>query len=164
MHRVSSVSILFVTLCAGLIQASGFDYIAILGAKPDLLLIITIFFALNYSKNESIKAAITCGLVKDITSSLILGSYTISFVLIALFLNYHQNKFYKKKIVTQILVSFGSYIVMVALALLFNFIAHKGFIADYPILPIIFKGGAYTAFLAPLIFFIGGRLQKPDYR
>jgi hypothetical protein len=71
-----------------------------------------------------------------------------------MFLNYHQNKFYKEKAATQAILGFASYIVTVFAAFFINFISYKQVIAYYPLFPIILKGAAYTAVVAPFVFFI----------
>ncbi|NQT90288.1 MAG: rod shape-determining protein MreD [Candidatus Omnitrophica bacterium] len=153
MHRVSNATIFLLLICTGLIQATGFDYISLLGAKPDLLFIIVAFFALTCSRQESLKAAVIAGLIKDITSSSILGGYTVSFVLVALFLNHHQNKFFKEKFHTQILVTGLFYFLTCLLVLFVNSISDRAFIHYYPLMVIALKGAVYTGLVSPPVFF-----------
>lgn len=153
MNRVNTLTIFLLLIFAGLIQASGLDYIALLGVKPDLLLAIVVFFCLSCSKIEAVKTAIAAGLIKDITSSSILGGYTLSFFLTALFLTYHQRKFYKEKSFTQIFVTFFGYFFVSFSVLLLQSIANRASIPHYPFLNIAFKGAVYTGLIAPPLFF-----------
>lgn len=153
MDRVNSLAIFFLIICAGLIQATALDYISLLGIKPDLLLAIVVFFSLSCSRGDAIKTSVGAGVIKDITSSSVLGGYTISFLLIALFLSYHQRKFYKERSSTQIFVTFFSYFFITLLVLLFNIISEKASIPHYPFLDIALKGAVYTGLISPLVFF-----------
>lgn len=153
MHRISNLTIFLLIICAGLIQATALGYVSLLGVKPDLLLTIVVFFSLSCVRNDAIKTAVAAGLIKDITSSSILGGHTISFLLVALLLNYHQRKFYKERSSTQFLVTFFCYFFASLLALLLNIVSYKGLIPDYPFLDIALKGAVYTGFISPLVFF-----------
>jgi rod shape-determining protein MreD len=158
--RVNILTALTFVLLAGLVQASAFDYISIAGTKPDLLLIIAIFFALYSTSDESKKLSMACGLVEDITSSSIFGSYAVSFLITSLFLNYNQRRFYKDKPLTQIIITFFCYIVVSTFALLCNLIARKGLVLSYPYFPVFFKGAFYTAVISPLVFFTLSKIFK----
>lgn len=162
MHRINLFAVLIFILISGLAQAGSFDSISLFGIKPDLLLVIVIFFSLSLSKENSLKIAIIAGLIKDINSSVILGSYTISFLLIALFLNYHQNKFYKERVSTQALICFLSHCVAECMVLLFAQVSYKAPMFHYPFFNIIFKGALYTAFISPIAFFALSRVFKID--
>ncbi|NQT94871.1 MAG: rod shape-determining protein MreD [Candidatus Omnitrophica bacterium] len=154
MYRINIMAVAILIICAALIQINAFDFIEFFGIKPDLLLVLVIFFALNSFKQESIKIALISGLIKDISSSSVLGSYTLAFFIIAFFLNFHQTKFYRERISTQGLVAFVSYIAMSFIVLLINLIAYKSALSYYMFLSIAFKGAVYTAIIAPGVFFI----------
>lgn len=154
MSKVNILTVSLLIVCAGLMQATAFDYIGLLGTKPDLLLVIVIFFSLSSARPLAVKAAIAAGLIKDITSSSILGSYTLSFLLIAVFLNYHQRKFYSERGTTQIPVGFFSSFLVSLLVLLLNIIAEQRLAPYPPFLNPAFIGAAYTGLISPPIFFL----------
>jgi rod shape-determining protein MreD len=160
MYRISNLVILAIVILSGLIQATSFDYIAFLGAKPDLLLALVVFFSLTATREESLKVAILAGLMKDVTSAAIMGSYTVSFFLIALILSYHQSKFFKEKISSQVMVTFASYILMCFFSLSISLISSKGIAPHFPFLSIFLKGGIYTGLISPLVFLILSKILR----
>jgi len=160
MHRINSLAIFSLIIIVGLIQASAFDYISILGAKPDLLLCLVVFFSLFSFTSDSVKAALTAGLLEDITSSSIFGGYTISFLLIALLLNYNRYKFFKEKPSAQIAIVSVSYLTVSLLALSFNLISHNMPLPHHPFLKVAIVGAAYAGLISPPIFFVLSKVFK----
>ena len=160
MHRVSILAILLIVILAGILQATAFEYISIAGIKPDLLLVVVIFFSISCQRADSIKTSVPAGIIKDLTSSLVLGSYTFSFLLLGLLLNLHQNKFYKEKFFTQTMLGFFSYMIMGVLALAFNSIAASASFFQYQFFIIVIKGAIYTAIITPLVFFLLSRVLR----
>jgi rod shape-determining protein MreD len=154
MHRVSLKSCLLLILLAGLIQATSFDLIELFGVKPDVLLVITVFAALSFYRKDVLKCAIMAGIVKDATSSAVFGSYTLSFVVIALFIYVHQNKFYREKPSTQVVLSFSAYIFVSICVLSINAAAYRQLIFFYNGIGSSLKGAVYTCLAAPPVFLI----------
>ncbi len=151
---------MMIVICAGFIQLAAFDYIEIAGIRPDILLLIVIFISLSCEKPETIKTAIIAGIIKDVTSSSVLGSYMLSFLVLGLLLNYHQRKFYKERIFTQALFGFFSYIFTAIFAFGINSIAYRGLGPFYIFLNITVKGAFYTAAISPLVFFISSKILR----
>jgi rod shape-determining protein MreD len=147
-------------ICAGFIQLAAFGYIEIAGIKPDILLLIVIFISLSCQKPETIKAALAAGIIKDVASSSVFGSYMLSFLVLGLFLNYHQRKFYKERILTQALFGFCSYIFMAIFVFGLNSIAHRSLGLFYMFLNITVKGAFYTAVVSPLVFFAASKILR----
>lgn len=147
-------SLLFLTIfLVGIIQATALDYLPVLGAKPDLLLICVIFLALYSGQKEGIKAAIFGGLFKDITSTAVFGSNAFGFCLCALFLARFGNSFYKQKILIQMLLCGLLYCIITYIVLIANYAkAPHIHISDYSWM--ILKASLYTGCISPLIFFI----------
>jgi len=149
-----------IVVCAGLIQISALGYVSFFGIKPDLLLVLVAFFALCGQRSEAVKVALVLGLIKDLSSFSILGSYTLTFLILALFLNYHQNKFYREKATTQVILLFACYLVMSAFVLCFSLISHKSSFAYQVLLDIALKGATYTALIAPFVFFVLSKILR----
>ena len=160
MYRISIITILMMVVCAGFMQVTAFNYIEIAGIKPDILLLIVVFVSLSCQKPETIKAAIAAGIIKDVTSSSVFGSCALSFLVLGLLLSYYQRRFYKERILTQILFGFCSYIFVAVFAFGFNLIAHKGLSLFHAYLNIAFKGAFYTGTVSPLIFFISSKVLR----
>jgi len=160
MHKINPLLALIIVVSAALIQISAFGYISIYGIKPDLLLVIMVFFALSATRQEAIRAALVLGMIKDVASFSVFGSYSITFLLMAIFLNYHEGKFYREKAFTQIILLFASYLAMSLLIFGFNLLAYKTAFSYQTLLDVAIKGGAYTAFIAPITFFILSKLLR----
>jgi rod shape-determining protein MreD len=159
-YRINTPLLIVFLISIGLIQATSFDYIKIAGIKPDLLIVVTIFIALSCSRKDTLKAAVTAGLIKDITSSAILASSILSLLALGLFINFHQNKFYKQRLSAQIGLSFASYIFIGAAVSAFNAAAYKQAYPLYEIINLTVMGAFYTAMIAPFIFFISSKTLK----
>lgn len=164
MHRINTFAVILLVICAGLVQVAAFGYIRIFGVKPDILLIIAVFISLSCRRPEAVKASVLAGLAKDITSYSVLGSYTLSFLLLGLFLNYHQNKFYGERVSTQALLGFFSYIFASLPAFLLNSLAHRQLSGLYPFFDILLKGAFYTAAVSPVVFFIISKILGIRHR
>jgi len=150
MYRIATS--LIIVLFIALIQSTAFDYIAIAGIKPEVLLIFTIISALSAKRKDIIKIALLSGLLKDLTSSFIFGGYTFSFIIIGLIINYHQSKFYKERLTTQFSLSAISYIIMGILVLSFNSLAKKEFFDFTLYFSLLIKGAIYTGGVSILVW------------
>ena len=142
MYRIATS--LIIVLFIALIQSTAFDYIAIAGIKPEVLLIFTIISALTGRRKDIIKIALFSGLLKDLTSLFIFGGYTFSFIIIGLAINYHQSKFYKERLTTQFSISAICYIIMGLIVLSFNSLAKKEFLNFALYFSPLIKGAIYT--------------------
>jgi rod shape-determining protein MreD len=149
-------SLIFLTIfLTGLIQVTVLDYLALLGARPDFLLICVIFFALYFDKSTALKAAVLAGLFKDITSAALFGSNTLTLVLCVLFLIRYGSNFYKQNISTQILLSGFIYYASAFFVIFINYIISKNMHAHFSFyLLLIFKSAVYTGCISPILFFI----------
>jgi rod shape-determining protein MreD len=144
-------------------QATSFDYIKLAGIRPDLLIVFTVFIALSYSRKDTMKAAITAGLIKDITSSAILGSSVFSFLALGFFINFHQNKFYAQRLSTQIGLCFLSCIFAGVVVLACNAAAYRQLYVFYESINLIIRGAVYTSVIAPFIFLILSRILRVNF-
>lgn len=144
----------------GVIQTTLLDYFSLLGAKPDLLLIIVIFSAIYFQEGLGLKTAIIAGLFKDITSTAIFGSNTFGFCMCALLLAHYGN-YYKPRISTQVLLSGILYYAITTMVLFINYQAW-----DNPPINLstyfwmMFKIAIYTGVVAPISFFILSKIFK----
>jgi len=159
-YRINSLVILLIAICCGLVQATALDHISINGVRPDLFLITVIFFSLSRTRSETIRSAVACGIIKDITSLSVLGSHTVSFILIGFLLHYHQKKFYKELAFTQITLASLAYLFSSLLILSINMIASNTYSSYYPFLNIILRGAAFTGLVSPLTFFLLSKTLK----
>ncbi|MBN1405049.1 MAG: rod shape-determining protein MreD [Candidatus Omnitrophica bacterium] len=154
--------IIFATMfIAAIIQITAMEDIALLGAKPDILFILVVFFSLYYDDDKAgLMAAVSGGLLKDITSTALFGSNTFGFCLCALFLRYYGN-FYKPKVFTQAALCGILYYITAVVIL---FVNRQAFDSAYINLSscfwMMFKVSFYTAVVSPALFFVLSKLFR----
>jgi rod shape-determining protein MreD len=87
------------------------------GAVPNFLFLLVVFSAFKKDDADFIWVAFFSGLLLDSSSHIFFGSYTISFLLVALMINYATRIFFKKdiSIPLMILIVGFSFIVLVSL-------------------------------------------------
>jgi rod shape-determining protein MreD len=154
MPKINTIYLIVFIILLGLVQATSFDYIKLNGIKPDILLVSTIFIALSFSRQDTIKAAVTAGLIKDTVSSAVLGSYVFSFIVVGVLINLNQNKFYRQRVSAQTGLSFLSYLFAGVSISFINMVAYRRVDLFYTNLGPIIQGAFYTAVIAPFVFFI----------
>jgi rod shape-determining protein MreD len=148
--------VLFLTVFAiGTLQITALNYLTICGVMPDLLLITVIFFTFYFGRDTGIKTAVFAGLLKDITSTTVLGSSAFGFFLCVLFLSYFGNNFYKRRFTTQILLcGLAHYFVTFFVVFINHAIAKNQYINLGTYQWIILKASFYTGSVSPILFLI----------
>lgn len=160
MYRVSTLTIMLISFFAVVMQMFVVSSFIFRTVKPDILLITVIFFSLVFTKTEAVRAAFMCGLMKDTLSTSVLGSYTISFIVLAVLLNDNKNKFYKEVFFTQFLISFGSCAAIETSALILTSIAGRSSVFTNSFLSLLIKGAICTGFFSPILFLLFSRVLK----
>jgi rod shape-determining protein MreD len=163
MRPVNVKSAMVLILILGLAQSVSFDYISLYGIKPDILLVLTIFTSFVFSRRDSIKCAVTAGIIKDACSGFVFGSYTVSFLIICIIINRWQSRFFKEKALTQIFLTFVSYIFMGVIAIFINAVAYKNPDFFYRSAGVLLKGALYTCAASPFVFFITSKILRIDF-
>jgi len=143
------------------LQADALNYIRIFSSKPDLLLIVTIFVALNSTRYRPIVFALFCGLLKDSLSFATFGLNSFSFCCIAIVVSILNKGLYFE--------SHINYILLVFICALFNSIVNYIYffhLISFPVfLRMSFFSITYTAIIAIYLFrflrrFVGGFIPE----
>ncbi len=94
----------------------------IYGAVPNFLFLFVIFYAFHQDKTTFLWLAFWSGIILDMSSGFFFGSWTISFLLVALIVNYSTKILFATDVsqLFMIAVSAISYLVLVGLLFLFN--------------------------------------------
>lgn len=73
--------ILAIIIIVALLQCTALNYLQLLNNKPDILLILVVFFSLTYGQIYGLATGAFCGLLSEITSGLPAGTaiFTYSF-------------------------------------------------------------------------------------
>lgn len=138
-------------LIAAMLQVGLVDIIAVTGLniKPDLLLIVLVFFAIYCSRSEAIITSFTIGFAADIIGS-VMGPKMISFGLFGTALACLSSVITIKKMPYQSLVIF---LTALSAGLLAQFLI---FLKGQPTVPgtytVIFGTALYSAVVGPFLF------------
>jgi rod shape-determining protein MreD len=103
-NRFSMYLLLFIAL---ILQMTIVDYLKISGAKPDLMLILVIFFGLFFGVSAGLESGFAAGLSKDIFSTDIFGINTLTLVVTGLMVGLLSPKFFKESRITQAAIVFA---------------------------------------------------------
>jgi len=133
------------------LQAGLVDILAIarLNIKPDLLLILLVFFAIHSNTSEAIITSFTIGFAADIIGSA-MGPQTISFGLFGTALAYLHRVIAIRKMPYQSLVIFSTALLTGALTYLLIFL--KGGSTPPNIYIVLFGTSLYSAIVGPFLF------------
>ena len=144
-----------IVMLAFILQNTVFATFSLNGVKPNLLLIITVFFGYAASMNNGMLTGFFCGLLCDIFFNSFIGTYSFLFMLLGAFGGMMAKFFYQDDVIfpyltiaiTDGLFGFTYYIVMFLLRGRFSF-------ADYLesiILPEILYTLILSLFMLPLL-------------
>lgn len=144
-----------IVMLAFILQNTVFATFSLNGVKPNLLLIITVFFGYAASMNNGMLTGFFCGLLCDIFFNSFIGIYSFLFMLLGAFGGMMAKFFYQDDVIfpyltitiTDGLFGFTYYIVMFLLRGRFSF-------ADYLesiILPEILYTLILSLFMLPLL-------------
>ena len=140
-------------LLAAVLQADLVDVIAVttLGIKPDLLLILLVFFAIHYGTKETIITSFTIGLAADLINvGSAMGLRTISFGLIGSSLAYLHTVITVRKMPHQSLVIFITGLLTGALICFLAFLKSQEIASN--IYASTLGNSLYSAIVGPFLF------------
>ena len=138
----------FISL-ATVLQASLVDIIAITNIKPDLLLILVVFFAIYCNTSEAIITSFTIGFAADIIGSAI-GPHIISFGLFGTLLAYLHRVITIRKMPYQSAVIFITALLAGTLSYFLTLL--KGQPATPNIYAVLFGTSLYSSLVGPFLF------------
>jgi rod shape-determining protein MreD len=97
----------------------------ILGAAPNLLFLLVIFYAFRQEKTTFLWLAFFSGLLLDLTSNFVFGSFTISFLLVSFLISYATRIFFTADVTVlfMVIVTIVSYLLLIGILYLFSSMA-----------------------------------------
>jgi rod shape-determining protein MreD len=97
----------------------------ILGATPNFLFLLVIFYAFRQEKTTFLWLAFFSGLMLDLTTHFVFGSFTLSFLLVAFLINYSTRFLFTADVsgVFMVIATVFSYLLLVGMLYLFSSIA-----------------------------------------
>jgi len=138
-------------LIATILQAQPVNVIAVtnLDIKPNLLVILLVFFAVNYNPSEAIITSFTIGFAADIAAGSLMGPQIISFGLFGTALANLHRVIAIRKVPHQLLAIF---IISLLTAISANFLIFLRVQPSTPDIYTLFGTALYSALLGPLLF------------
>jgi rod shape-determining protein MreD len=148
-------------LIAALLQASFVDTIAVtrLGVKPDLLLILMVFFATRCTISEAIISSFALGFLADIIATgFPIGPWVISFGVLGTALAYMHRVIVTRKMLHEaiiiFIVGFGAGVLAILLTALAGQRPRTGSFG------VVVGSAIYSAVLGPFLFLFLGWLMR----
>jgi len=137
---------------AVLLQTTVLEYAAIMGIKPELVMLIAIFNGFLLGAREGAFLGFAGGVIEDLVSGSYIGLNALSCMVAGYLAGSGGERFFKENI----LVSTGIAFFSAAAGLTANYLLlmHAGIYlpALHAFLRVIFPSAAYTAVLLPLLF------------
>ena len=144
--------ILFLIILFTVLQCTALNYIQIFKVKPDILLILIIFFSLYYGRIYGLIIGAVCGLFSELSSGIPPGFAVLTYSLAGLILGYIGRWVVNLRIFGQLYISFiFSIAVYTFLFLLFQ-IFKANLSLFNALIFIILPASFYTAAISPVIF------------
>ena len=153
-NKISRYSLYIILIAAFLIQLLFLDHIKIAGTKPDLLLLLVVFFAIFFGSGAGAEAGFVSGLFKDLYSLDIFGVNSVLLLLIGLIVGGLSPKLFKESKLTQGLLVFASSVIYLTIHYIVSSFILK---TTYVTLPeylygLILPSSFYTAIFSLLLF------------
>lgn len=128
------------------IGTSGYIELAGGAARPNFVLLAVIWIAINAPRDSSLLGCLGLGLIQDLTTARPLGTYALSYGLVAMFTVSTQQVVYRSHPLTHFsLALVGSFLASLVLLL-------QGFTQGPRMSPMeLFYSALYTAILAPIV-------------
>ena len=147
-------SLYIILIAAFLIQLLFLDHIKIASAKPDLLVLLVVFFAIFFGPGTGAEAGFVSGLFKDTYSLDIFGVNIVLLSLTGLIAGMLSPKLFRESKLTQVLLVFASSVLYM---IIHYFVSSLILKITYVTLPeylygLILPSSFYTATLSIIIF------------
>lgn len=153
-NKVSRCSLYAVLITAFLIQLIFLDHIKIASVKPDLLVLLVVFFAIFFGPGTGAEAGFVCGLFKDAYSLDIFGMNIALLSLAGLIVGGLSPKLFRESKLTQLLLVFTSSVLYMVIHYFISSLILK---ITYITLPeylrgLILPSSLYTAMISLILF------------
>ena len=103
-----------------ILEATVFNQLAIAGVKPDLLLIIVIFFALFNGSRQGAFVGLGLGLLEDLFQAKYFGLNAASKLITGLIIGFMEKRIYKENFLVPVLVLFFGSLIHITFYYLFT--------------------------------------------
>jgi rod shape-determining protein MreD len=152
----------FVLVAVGALfmQVAVFSGLEVGGARPEMVLLIVLFFALHMKEREAAVMAWVLGLLQDLLSGGVLGIHALSFMVVALVASRFREEIFFGHILTQVLIAFPAALLVGALSLARLKVLSSSLDINAGV-ECATAAAAYTALVAPFAFALLTPLKRP---
>ena len=149
-NRIGLYALLAILL---FLELTVFSKLRILGVRPELLLIATVFFGFHFGIARGVEVGIISGILKDMFSVTAFGVSVFSFLIVGFLAGFLKDKLFKEDFITQFILS----CVFAYLVSGIYFLYLDKIMGGDP--GAVFwrqaaAKGLYTGFIGPVLFFI----------
>ncbi|MBL7092273.1 MAG: rod shape-determining protein MreD [Candidatus Omnitrophica bacterium] len=144
--------ILFLIILFTILQCTALNYVRIFRIKPDILLILVIFFSLNFGRIYGLVIGALCGLFSEATCGAPAGAIVFVYSLGGLLLGHIGRWVYDQKIFGQMGISLiFSFVIYFFLFFLFQTLDANLSLFN-SLISVILPASFYTAAVSPVLF------------
>ena len=153
-NKINRYSLYIMMIAAFLIQLLFLDHIKIAGAKPDLLVLLVVFFAIFFGPGTGARTGFVAGLFKDTYSLDIFGVNIVLLSLLGLIAGMLGPKLFRESKLTQGLLVFVSSALYMTIHYFASYLILKITYVTLPeyIYGLILPTSFYTAMIALFLF------------
>lgn len=164
MYKINRLRDYGLILLAFLMQVFLAEPLKVGGAKPNFMIIITVFFALFTDERFGLEAGFICGMILDIFTLRLFGLNAILFSLSGYLIGKFNNKIYRESIVTHAIIVFLTSFFIMSSYRLFIGLENRFLLSnpslDFVFSPVVFLAAAYNSFLGTFAHTFLSRILK----
>ena len=164
MYKINRLRDYGLILLAFFMQVFVADLLKLGAAKPNFMIIITVFFALFTDERFGFETGFICGIILDIFTLNLFGLNTILFSLSGYLIGRFNSKIYRESMVTYAITVFAASLFILSVYRLFIGIENKFLLSrlsfGFVLNPVVFLAALYTAFFGTLIHTFLCRILK----
>lgn len=147
-------------LAGAVLQSTLLNHLAIVGVKPDLILLVVVFLGLFKGPTAGAIVGFSAGLIYDLTSSSLLGMNALSLTLVGFLVGLTRTRVYRENIVVQVALVFAATLVSNILFFLLSAVCGLAPRLGYGLGRIILPAVLYNICLTPPIFWGMRKLMR----
>jgi len=164
MYKINRLRDYSMILLAFFAQVFLSDFLKVGGAKPNFMIIMTVFFALFTDEWFGLEVGFVCGMILDIFSLRLFGLNTILFSFTGYFIGRFNSKIYRESIITHAIMIFVASFFILSLYRLFIGIQNKYLVSylsfGFLFSPVVFLSAAYNSFLGVFVYTLLNRILR----
>ena len=156
MHKIRISHAYLLILFTFFLQLPLTDFLNAGAARPNFMIIVTIFLALFTNEKFGLKTGLVSGLLLDIFTLRLFGLHTMLFAFSGYIIGKYNNKFYRESFVTHIIITFFTSAFILSSYLLFTVLQNRPLLSHLNLYAIFGSGvmlsSLYNSLLGVLVY------------